>query len=213
MRNGAWPEIDLAPQVLVNCVHGGQSNGCSGGSPTAAYEWIYNNGLPDETCQNYQAKDNTCIDINICRNCDPSKGCWAMDNSTYVTYHISEYGQVQGEEKMMAEIAARGPIACGLCVTPDFETYKGGIVNDTTGCKEQDHEISIAGYGQDADGTKYWIGRNSWGTYWERTAGSESSGASTTSELRTPATGPSQLLWDSKNSMELCHVGCIFLSF
>ena len=166
MRNGAWPEIDLAPQVLVNCVHGGQSNGCSGGSPTAAYEWIYNNGLPDETCQNYQAKDNTCIDINICRNCDPSKGCWAMDNSTYVTYHISEYGQVQGEEQMMAEIAARGPIACGLCVTPDFETYKGGIFNDTTGCKEQDHEISIAGYGQDADGTKYWIGRNSWGTYW-----------------------------------------------
>ena len=89
-----------------------------------------------------------------------------MDNSTYTTYHVTEYGQVQGEDKMMAEIAARGPIACGLCVTPDFETYKGGIFNDTTGCKDQDHEISIAGYGQDASGTKYWIGRNSWGTYW-----------------------------------------------
>ncbi|QDZ23427.1 papain cysteine proteinase [Chloropicon primus] len=166
MRNGAWPEIDLAPQVLVNCVTGGESKGCSGGSPTAAYEWIYNNGLPDETCQNYQAKDNTCTAINTCRNCSPSKGCWAMANNTYTTYHISEYGQVQGEDKMMAEIAARGPIACGLCVTPDFETYKGGIFNDQTGCKDQDHEISIAGYGQTADGTKYWIGRNSWGTYW-----------------------------------------------
>ena len=66
----------------------------------------------------------------------------------------------------MAEISARGPIGCGLCVTPAFEAYSGGLFNDTTGCTEQDHEISIAGYGETPDGRKYWIGRNSWGTYW-----------------------------------------------
>lgn len=30
-----------------------------------------------------------------------------------------------------------------------------------------DHEIEVVGYGVDAEtNTPYWIGRNSWGTYW-----------------------------------------------
>ncbi len=33
--------------------------------------------------------------------------------------------QVKGELAMMAEIAARGPIGCGMCVTRDFEAYAG----------------------------------------------------------------------------------------
>jgi len=66
---------------------------------------------------------------------------------------------------MIAEIGTRGPIACVICVTPDFENYSGGIFKDTTGCITQDHSISIAGYGTE-DGEDYWIGRNSWGTYW-----------------------------------------------
>ena len=33
---------------------------------------------------------------------------------------------------MLAEIFARGPIACGVAVTPEFEQYTGGIFNDTT---------------------------------------------------------------------------------
>lgn len=36
---------------------------------------------------------------------------------------------------MLAEIYARGPIACGVSVTEEFLQYKGGIFNDTTGAK------------------------------------------------------------------------------
>ncbi len=28
---------------------------------------------------------------------------------------------------MKAEIFARGPISCGICVTNEFEAYEGGI--------------------------------------------------------------------------------------
>ena len=48
-------------------------------------------------------------------------------------YYISEHGQVAGEMAMMAEIFARGPIACTIAVTPAFESYSSGIFKDTTG--------------------------------------------------------------------------------
>jgi len=166
MRGAAFPEIDLSPQVLVDCVTANSSLGCSGGDPTAAYSWLLENGQPDFTCSNYQSIDLECSAENFCKNCSPGKGCWAMDEADFNTYHILEHGQVNKEQPMMAEIAARGPIACGMCVTEEFENYTGGVFNDTSGCTEQDHEISLIGYGTDTDGTDYWLGRNSWGSYW-----------------------------------------------
>ena len=44
MRRGAFPEIDLSPQVLVDCVTAGDTHGCEGGDPTVAYAWIAANG-------------------------------------------------------------------------------------------------------------------------------------------------------------------------
>jgi len=62
------------PQNLVNCVTQNSSHGCEGGDPTAAYSYIFENGIPEETCMQYAAKDMDCTAINQCRNCDPSKG-------------------------------------------------------------------------------------------------------------------------------------------
>ncbi len=47
---------DVIPsiQVLLNCGHAGT---CHGGDSHFANGWIYNNGIPDVTCQQYQAKD------------------------------------------------------------------------------------------------------------------------------------------------------------
>lgn len=50
-------------------------------------------------------------------------------------------------------------------VTEEFENYTGGIFNDTTGANTTNHAISIVGYGVE-NGVKYWLGRNSWGSYW-----------------------------------------------
>jgi len=68
---------------------------------------------------------------------------------------------------MMNELI-RGPIACGMAVTGEFLNYTGGIFVDKTGTTELDHDISIFGWGVE-NGVKYWVGRNSWGTYWGET--------------------------------------------
>jgi len=66
---------------------------------------------------------------------------------------------------MMAELYARGPIAATIAVTPALENYTSGVFVDTTGDKSLDHSVSITGWGVD-NGAKYWVVRNSWGTYW-----------------------------------------------
>eukprot|EP00884_Botryococcus_braunii_P006979 jgi/Botrbrau1/16282/Bobra.0066s0059.1 len=116
----------------------------------------------DQTCSNYQAVDQPCDAINRCKTCSGDGECRAVQG---ITYHISDYGKVWGEAAMKAEITARGPIACGICVTKEFGQYVGGIFRDSSKCKEMMHEIEVAGWGEE-NGTKYWIGRNSWGTYW-----------------------------------------------
>uniref|UniRef100_A0A1X7SFD0 Peptidase C1A papain C-terminal domain-containing protein n=1 Tax=Amphimedon queenslandica TaxID=400682 RepID=A0A1X7SFD0_AMPQE len=50
-------------------------------------------------------------------------------------YQVTEHGRVSGEDKMLSEIYARGPIACTIAVTSAFEQYTGGVFNDITGAK------------------------------------------------------------------------------
>ena len=66
----------------------------------------------------------------------------------------------------MAEIYRRGPVACSIMVTAGFDAYKGGIYKEYRSIISFNHVVSIVGWGVDADGTEYWIGRNSWGQPW-----------------------------------------------
>jgi cathepsin X len=164
-RKGAWPDINISPQVLISCEM--KDNGCHGGEPVYAYEWMSNNEVTDETCSIYQARghDNgiECSPITKCRNCDPHKPCFVPDQ--YPVYKVAEYAHFSGEKEMMQEIYQRGPIACGIAVTDAMEAYTGGIFEDKTGDQDVVHEISIVGYGEE-HGTPFWLIRNSWGTHW-----------------------------------------------
>jgi len=149
-------------QALINCGHAGS---CNGGNSGAANRYVYNHGIPDVTCQQYQATNMQCTDMNYCMNCDhdASIGCTAIAH--YPLIKVTEFGSVKGDTEIMAEIYARGPVSAYInaeCI----ETYTGGInMYDTCNTRTTNHAIQLNGWGTE-NGTDYWIGRNSWGTYW-----------------------------------------------
>lgn len=73
---------------------------------------------------------------------------------------------------MKAEIYKRGPIGCGLESTSAFRRYRGGVHRETGPRGILNHQVSLAGWGRARgredvpDGMEFWIGRNSWGTFW-----------------------------------------------
>jgi len=80
---------------------------------------------------------------------------------------VAEYGTVKGEAQMQTAINADGPIVCDVTVTPEFEQYRSGIFMAKASTQPASHSVEIIGWGVDAaSAVKYWIGRNSWGSFW-----------------------------------------------
>jgi cathepsin X len=113
-----------------------------------------------------------CGAIDDCRDCtwppnaagdESLANCKAVN---YTHYFIGDHYSCSGKDKMKSELAAHGPISCGIHATDNFENnYDGGIYSEKT-FGMINHEISVVGYGVNDKGEEYWIGRNSWGTYW-----------------------------------------------
>jgi len=86
---------------------------------------------------------------------------------------VTSTGTISGEQAMMQEIYANGPISCTIDASnPRLQHYNGSGVyslsfwgTDTSTGESLDHEISVYGWGE-LEGTPYWLVRNSWGTFW-----------------------------------------------
>eukprot|EP00929_Paragymnodinium_shiwhaense_P032365 TRINITY_DN17948_c0_g1_i1.p1 TRINITY_DN17948_c0_g1~~TRINITY_DN17948_c0_g1_i1.p1 ORF type:complete len:391 (+),score=90.07 TRINITY_DN17948_c0_g1_i1:99-1175(+) len=184
MRMGQWPDVMLSRQALMNCVP--QDNGsypgpgCDGGDFSMIFNYLLKNKVPDESCLPYAAKNGVCEAEFVCRNClpasdakaSPSKEpCFAVQKWT--GYKVKKWGEVNGEENMMKEIFARGPIVCDMAADSEFLLHYSenavqheGVFVTSKNYTETDHDVSVSGWGVTESGIKYWIVRNSWGTYW-----------------------------------------------
>ena len=158
--------------MVINCQAGGS---CNGGDPAEVFEYAMDNGLVHSSCMNYIAQneyDNICQAIDICRDCTgpaPAAGESGIENCIAVEdtrYYVSEYWHVKGADQMKADLQT-GPLSCAIEATEAFDAYDGTyIYSEDVGTPQLNHAIQVAGYGKTEDGQEYWIGRNSWGTYW-----------------------------------------------
>ena len=87
-------------------------------------------GIPDEGCSDYQAHNQECGPMAECMTCWPSDagaeaGCVALSPKLYRRLVVDEHGRVSGRDAMKAEIAARGPISCGISATQALDDNWG----------------------------------------------------------------------------------------
>ena len=122
-------DVNLAIQHILNC--GTEIAGsCHGGSHTGAYQFVHDTGfVPFDTCLPYEAcsaestegncargGDYTCTAMNTCRTCSTFAefGGFCSALSTFPNATVAEYGMISGEDAIMAEIYARGPVSAGI---------------------------------------------------------------------------------------------------
>jgi len=161
----------LAEQQLVDCAGAFNNNGCSGGLPSQAYEYLkYNGGMDLESSYTYKAEDGTC-----------QAGNGIIGAKVIEVVNITS----GDEDDLVNAIANIGPVSIAYQVSPDFRFYQHGVydsynaTSNSTMCKntpqDVNHAVVAIGLGttsdskhnnDDSGGVPYYIVRNSWGSTW-----------------------------------------------
>jgi cathepsin C len=161
-------QTKVSAQNVVSCSDYNQ--GCEGGYPFLVGKFGRDIGYVPEYCQTYSGADDPCK-----INCEgkPMK-----------VYHTSKYGYIGGyygacnEKHMMKELMDNGPIVVALNAPSDLFYYSGGVysfkdtnkanfdINGLSRWEKTNHAVLAVGWGEEKDGKKYWIIKNSWGDSW-----------------------------------------------
>lgn len=144
--------VSLSVQELVDCDTKGEDHGCEGGLMDDAFKFIMQHkGLTSESNYRYREMDGSCD-----RNKEQSPA--AM---------ITGYEDVPvNNEKALLNAVTHQPISVAIDASgAAMQFYSSGIFTGDCGT-ELDHGVTAVGYGITAQGTKYWLVKNSWGNSW-----------------------------------------------
>ncbi|XP_063145455.1 procathepsin L-like [Candoia aspera] len=143
--------VSLSEQNLVDCSKK-PNNGCRGGSPCTAFEYVMNQGINSEEDYPYDGK------VGNCR----------YNPRTFTSTCGSIKRIERKDESSLAQaVATAGPISVGLDGRANhFHFYKSGIFScPWHGVVVLNHAMLIVGYGRHKN-TDFWIVKNSWSTSW-----------------------------------------------
>merc|ERR1719247_2814677 len=141
------------------------SQGCGGGYAFLASKWSHDVGLVPESCGSYsgEASGSQCglqCDVNLLEK------RWRADNYHYVGGY---YGGAS-EPEMIRELVTGGPLVASFEPKNDLMYYGGGIYKSVPNQRNEwervDHAVLLVGFGEEANGQKYWLLQNSWGNTW-----------------------------------------------
>lgn len=142
--------VSLSEQELVDCDTKGEDQGCEGGLMENGFEFIIKNGgITSEAKYPYKAADGSC---NTAETTPVAK--------------IKGYEKVPvNSEDALLKAVAYQPVSVSIDASDSsFMFYSSGIYTGECGT-ELDHGVTAVGYGS-ANGTDYWLVKNSWGTVW-----------------------------------------------
>jgi C1A family cysteine protease len=140
----------LSVEQIVDCDTAGQDQGCNGGFPTGAYQYVQSaGGIETEQAYPYTAEGGQ------------SGSCNFAQSSVVAT--VTGSSSINGETGIYQQLSTGGPVS--VCVdASQWSSYTGGVLTSCT--NNVDHCVQATGYANYNSGNAYWIVRNSWGTDW-----------------------------------------------
>ena len=156
----------MSEQQLVDCAGNFDTQGCNGGLPSHAFEYIkHAGGLSTEFSYPYHAKDQKC-------SFNASASVTApQSNGIGIRVPGGSVNLTKGDEgALIYYLATRGPISVAFDVASDFRDYKSGVYSSTVCSQDAEHvnhAVLAVGYGTDpVSGKPYWLIKNSWDYTW-----------------------------------------------
>ena len=121
------------------------------------YEYLADNGIMTETDYKYRARGGTCA-------YDPTKAVPGIKTSG------RGYRTVAKNEEAYMNALEIAPIAIAVDAD-DLYSYRKGVIRECPTTNQINHGVILVGYGEEVNSNddkldKYWIVRNSWGSYW-----------------------------------------------
>jgi cathepsin B len=157
--------VVLSPQDLVSCDNADGNQGCDGGYPIKAWQYMVSTGIVSWDCYPYSSGSGVtgkCLLKAGATSCTATKGTGEATVYQAATAYSITPNDVAA---MQTEIMTYGPIEVAFDVYQDFFSYTSGVYVHKTGSLAGGHAVKIIGWGT-LNNVAYWTVANSWGTDW-----------------------------------------------
>ncbi|KAE8697351.1 FH interacting protein 1 [Hibiscus syriacus] len=185
--------VSLSVNDLLACCGSECGDGCGGGYPFYAWEYLVGSGVVTEECDPY-FDDIGCSHPgcpvystpSCVKNCVNGSLLWNKSKH----YSVNAYRVESNPADIMAEVYKNGPVQVSFTVYEvkkelnaflvefpvalgeqfqsglDFAHYKSGVYKHVTGSFLGGHAVKLIGWGTSDDGEDYWLLANQWNRGW-----------------------------------------------